>query len=295
MAIAKGKETQDVEFKRFIGVASCYIKGVNPTKKELEEIYGNTLEEEPSYVGEVEVKEGENTVKCKNVRINILALPDSDITDKPISVTIFLQKRFRYNKDKSKVQVIDKYGRTAWVTIEQCKNHEIPMYSNGPANLDKDYRPIYVGEEDLTNFFIAYLNIPPVMKYNKDEKKWYMVNDPENSECRLDHIEDYFKGDISELKDSLSLQPNNKVKILFGVRTSGEGKQYQTAYTQMFLKYGVNDYSKLDAEVQKRKNAGAFASTEFDIADIHEYSVKSSVITDNTTEDPFSSSISPFD
>ena len=39
MAIAKGKETQDVEFKRFIGVASCYIKGVNPTKKELEEGY----------------------------------------------------------------------------------------------------------------------------------------------------------------------------------------------------------------------------------------------------------------
>ena len=99
MAIAKGKETQDVEFKRFIGVASCYIKGVNPTKKELEEIYGNTVEEEPSYVGEVEVKDGENTVKCKNVRINILALPDSDITDKPISVTMFIQKRFRYNKD----------------------------------------------------------------------------------------------------------------------------------------------------------------------------------------------------
>lgn len=295
MAIAKGKETQDVEFKRFIGVASCYITGVNPTKKELEEIYGNTVEEEPSYVGEVEVKEGENTVKCKNVRINILALPDSDITDKPISVTMFLQKRFRYNKDKSKVQVIDKYGRTAWVTIEQCKNHEIPMYSNGPANLDKDYRPAYVGEEDLTNFLIAYLNIPSVMKYNNEEKKWYMVNTPEDSECRLDHIEDYFKGDLSELKLALSLQPNNKVKILFGVRTNSEGKQYQTAYTQMFLKHSVSNYSKLDASVQERKNAGAFASTEFDIADIHEYSIKSSVITDNTTEDPFASSVSPFD
>ena len=298
MAIARGKESTEGDFKRYIGVAPCFIKRLNPTKAEIEAIYGNTLEKAPEYVGEVEVTDGDTKVKYPNVRLSFLALPDQEKTGielKPISVTLFLQKRFKYNRDKTKVQVIDKYGRTAWVTIDQCKNHEIPMYSNGPANLDKDYRPAYVGEEELTNFLIAYLNIPSVMRYNQAEKKWYMVDNPQDSECRLDHIEDYFKGDFSELRSALALQPTNKVKILFGIRTDAEGRQYQSAFTQMFLRNNVSDYSKLDAAVQERKNAGAYSTTEFETTDFHEYSVKSTTLQDNTAEDPFASNSSPWD
>lgn len=298
MAIAKGKESTENDFKRYIGVAPCFIKRLNPTKAEIEAIYGNTLEKAPEYVGEVEVTDGDTKVKYPNVRLSFLALPDQEKTGielKPISVTLFLQKRLKYNRDKTKVQVIDKYGRTAWVTIDQCKNHEIPMYSNGPANLDKDYRPAYVGEEELTNFLIAYLNIPSVMRYNQAEKKWYMVDNPQDSECRLDHIEDYFKGDFSELRSALALQPTNKVKILFGIRTDAEGRQYQSAFTQMFLRNNVSDYSKLDAAVQERKNAGAYSTTEFEVTDFHEYSVKSSTLTDNTEADPFAAPASPWD
>lgn len=298
MAVAKGKESTEGDFKRYIGVAPCYIKGINPNKAQLEEIYERPQEKEPEYVGEVEVTEGNNKVKYANVRLSFLALPDPEkvhIELKPISTTLFLQNRYRYNRDQTKVQVIDKYGRTAWVTIEQAKNHEIPMYSNGPANLDKDYRPAYVGEEELTNFLIAYLNIPSVMRYNNTEKKWYMVEHPEDSECRLDHIADYFKGNFSELREALALQPANKVKILFGIRTDNEGRQYQTAFTQMFLKNSVSDYSKLDAAVQERKNAGAYSTTEFEATDFHEYSVKSTTLTDNKEADPFATPASPWD
>lgn len=298
MAVAKGKESTEGDFKRYIGVAPCYIKGINPNKAQLEEIYERPQEKEPEYVGEVEVTEGNNKVKYANVRLSFLALPDPEkvhIELKPISTTLFLQNRYRYNRDQTKVQVIDKYGRTAWVTIEQAKNHEIPMYSNGPANLDKDYRPAYVGEEELTNFLIAYLNIPSVMRYNNTEKKWYMVEHPEDSECRLDHIADYFKGNFSELREALALQPANKVKILFGIRTDNEGRQYQTAFTQMFLKNSVSDYSKLDAAVQERKNVGAYSTTEFEATDFHEYSVKSTTLTDNKEADPFATPASPWD
>ena len=296
MAIAKGKELIDGDFKRYIGVAPCYIKGINPTKAQLEEIYGSQ-DKEPEYVSEIEVTNGDNKVKCKNARVSFLALVDPEFYKediKPISITFFIQNRYRYNKDKTKVQVIDKYGRTAWVTIEQAKNHEIPMYSNGPANLDKDYRPIYIGEEDLTNFLITLLNISPVMKYNKEEKKWYLTEHPEDSECRLDHIEDYFKGDFSELKDAISLQPNNKIKILFGVRTDSEGRQYQAVFTQKFLKSNVREYSKLDEVLQERKNAGAYSTTEFEVKDFHEYSVNSTKLEDTKTEDPFGPA-SPWD
>lgn len=290
MAIAKGKEsTEATGYKRYIGVGAAFVKAVNPNKKEMEALYGREQENEPEYVGTVE-RDGKD---IPNVRISFITNPDPEKYGEGILIphTYFLRREYRYNSDKTKVQVIDKYGRTAWVTIEQAKNHEIPMYSNGPANLDKDYRPAFVGEEELTQFLINYLNIPNVMKYDRANNKWYLVDNPQDSECRLDEIEKYFKGDFTELRSAIALQPTNKVKILYGVRTSDDNKQYQTTYTRMTLKNSVTDYSKLDADVMEMKSRSTSASvaqTEYRVDDFQEYKVEATPITESTatTESP---------
>ena len=295
MAIAKGKEsTEATGYKRYIGVGAAFVKAVNPNKKEMEALYGREQENEPEYVGTVE-RDGKD---IPNVRISFITNPDPEKYGEGILIphTYFLRREYRYNSDKTKVQVIDKYGRTAWVTIEQAKNHEIPMYSNGPANLDKDYRPAYVGEEELTQFLINYLNIPNVMKYDRANNKWYLVDNPQDSECRLDEIEKYFKGDFTELRSAIALQPANKVKILYGVRTTDDNKQYQTTYTRMTLKNSVTDYSKLDADVMEMKSRSTSASvaqTEYRVDDFQEYKVEATPITENTATTE--SSDLPFD
>lgn len=295
MAIAKGKEsTEATGYKRYIGVGAAFVKAVNPNKKEMEALYGREQENEPEYVGTVE-RDGKD---IPNVRISFITNPDPDKYGEGILIphTYFLRREYRYNSDKTKVQVIDKYGRTAWVTIEQAKNHEIPMYSNGPANLDKDYRPAYVGEEELTQFLINYLNIPNVMKYDRANNKWYLVDNPQDSECRLDEIEKYFKGDFTELRSAIALQPANKVKILYGVRTTDDNKQYQTTYTRMTLKNSVTDYSKLDADVMEMKSRSTSASvaqTEYRVDDFQEYKVEATPITESTATTE--SSDLPFD
>ena len=295
MAIAKGKEsTEATGYKRYIGVGAAFVKAVNPNKKEMEALYGREQENEPEYVGTVE-RDGKD---IPNVRISFITNPDPEKYGEGILIphTYFLRREYRYNSDKTKVQVIDKYGRTAWVTIEQAKNHEIPMYSNGPANLDKDYRPAYVGEEELTQFLINYLNIPNVMKYDRANNKWYLVDNPQDSECRLDEIEKYFKGDFTELRSAIALQPTNKVKILYGVRTSDDNKQYQTTYTRMTLKNSVTDYSKLDADVMEMKSRStstSVAQTEYRVDDFQEYKVEATHITENTAATE--SSDLPFD
>lgn len=294
MAIAKGKEsTEATGYKRYIGVGAAFVKAVNPNKKEMEALYGREQENEPEYVGTVE-RDGKD---IPNVRISFITNPDPEKYGEGILIphTYFLRREYRYNSDKTKVQVIDKYGRTAWVTIEQAKNHEIPMYSNGPANLDKDYRPAYVGEEELTQFLINYLNIPNVMKYDRANNKWYLVDNPQDSECRLDEIEKYFKGDFTELRSAIALQPTNKVKILYGVRTSDDNKQYQTTYTRMTLKNSVTDYSKLDADVMEMKSRStstSVAQTEYRVDDFQEYKVEATHITESTATE---SSDLPFD
>lgn len=270
MAVAKGKSTDTAEYKRYIGVAPVFINAVNPTKKELEGFYNTTIDNEPKYLGEVEV----NDKKIPNVRIDFIVTTDETVVGTALrtKVSFFIRNEYRYNRDRTKVQVIDKYGRTAWVTIEQAKNHEIPTYSNGPANLDKDYRPLYYGEEQLTEFIRAYLGILPVMKYV--DNTWVMREHPEEYEIRLDKIANYFKNDFSELKEIITYQPNNKVKVLFGVRTTDDNKMYQTVFTDMFLKNSNSDYTKLAKAVQERKDAGAYSTTDFEVCDLKEYVVK---------------------
>ena len=96
-----------------------------------------------------------------------------------------------------------------------------------------------------------------------------------DSEAGLEHIPDYFKGDFAELRNIIGYQPNNKVKVCIGVRTTDDNKQYQAIYTGMFLKNGVNDYSRLDKSIAEDKNNGAYGDTEFDTADLHEHIVNS--------------------
>lgn len=290
MAFAKGNETTDSAIvKRYVGVAPCYVLGVNPNKAKLEEIYGTTLESAPEYLNTVDV-DGK-TVSTARIDFIVKTDPEKSNGIEMLSkVALFLRKEYRFNRDKSKVQVIDKYGRTAWVTKEEAAAHAIPVYANGPANLDADYRPCYVGEEELTNFIKTYLNIPNVMKYV--DKKWVMVDNPDECLARLENVDKIFTGDFSELNTIVNLQPNNKIKLLFGVKTNDEGKQYQAVYTQMFLKNGVQDYSKLDKDLQDRKAAGAYATTEFFVGDLKEYTVEAtSFATAPVAENPFGDTV----
>lgn len=293
MAVAKGKvSSEGGDIKRYIGVAPVFVLAVNPTKSKLEEIYGTTIENDPVYIGETEV--GEDKKKVAQVRLDFIVKIDGEkckdvdgtSIDAITRVSFFIRNQYRTNTAGDKVQVIDKYGRTAWVTKEQFSKKEIPMYSNGPANLDKDYRACFWGEEQLTNFIRAYLNIPNVMKYVN--KQWVLIDNPEEAEVRLDDIANYFKGNFAELNEILTYQPQNKVKLLFGVRTTDDNRQFQAVYTEMFLKNGVTDYSRLDKDVQERKNAGAYSTTEFEVCDLKVYHVGATPVSSlpNNTDMP---------
>lgn len=286
MAIARGNESQEArEFKRYIGVAPVFIKAVNPDKKEHEALFNTTLEEAPNYLGSVEV-DGNDVA---NARIQVVFQPDVEKIgfEMPlVTMALFLQNRPRVGANSGKTQVIDKYGRTAWVTPDELAAHAIPVYSNGPADIDKDYRPAYVGEEELMEFVKAYLCIPSINTWDANLKK--MVPNtkvkPEECECRFDNLDKIFKGDFSEIKDALGFQPTNKVKIMLGVRTDVEsGRLYQAVYTRKFLRNSSTNFSSLDKELQEMiKNAaenGRTLNTEYAAVAVHEYSVEPTTFT----------------
>lgn len=281
MAIARGNESKEAqEFKRYIGVAPVFIKAVNPDKAQHESLFNTQLEEAPNYLGKIEVDGND----VQNARIQIVFKPDVEKIgfEMPlITMAMFIQNRPRVGTASGKTQVIDKYGRTAWASPEELESHAVPMYSNGPADIDKDYRPAYVGEEELMEFVKAYLCIPSITVWDGNLKR--MVPNPkikpEECECRFDNLEKIFKGDFSEIRDALGFQPTNKVKVLLGVRTDAEsGRLYQAVYTRKFLRNAATNYSSLDKEVQEMINNamanGRTLNTEYQVVPVHEYSVE---------------------
>lgn len=274
MAFASGSESKDRVKKLYIGVAPVFIVGVNPNKAEYEKLFNRTLDDAPVYIGESEVGPEGDRVKVPQIRIDFIVKTDAEkcgveLTDR---ITFFLSKAMNFNRDRSKVEVINKYGESTYLPIA-CVEGTEPIPDNMKWYDTSGMRPTYIGEADLTAFIKAFLNIPS-KSYRKGNEVVFIKN-LADAEAKLDRIESYFRGDVSELKSVIGLQPNNRVKVMFGVKTNDDNNQFQAVYTKKFLKNMVNDYSKLDEDLQARKNAGAYPSVEFLAEPIKEYTVES--------------------
>ncbi len=272
LAIGKTQEsTETQEFKRYVGVGSSFVVAVNPTKKELEEIYGREMANEPEYV--VDTDNG------KEARISLVVKTDPNVCGgiEIINRAMFtLRNAPAYNRDQTKVQVIDKYGNTTWADVEVAKAKGKVLTANGNgAKIADDYRMACVGEADLIEFLKPYLGVGDAFNYVNGS--WVLKDNTDDYLFGLEHIKDYFSGDFSEIKEAIALQPNNKVKLLYGVRTADDGKQYQAVVTRhgfVLPNYaGAKAFERLEKELARAKDSGSFATTELKVQELAEYSV----------------------
>ena len=277
MAIKIGKQSEEGVFKLYKGIAAVNVLAVNPNKAELERITGRTYEEEPVYRGKDD--DGNETMRITfYTKTNADAKVNSGI-ELVLPISFTLVKTRRVGQQSGKIQVIDKYGRTAWATPADLESKAIPQYAKGPANISADYRPAVVGEEYLINFLIKWLNIPGPANYK--EGQWVMKDNPEDSEVSI-NLAKVFAGDVSELAEVVNMAREYLVKVAVGVRTTDDGKQYHAVFTRDFAKNAVTDYSKLDAAIVEFQNNGGAPNTTFDVNPLHENVVESTQFTPNT-------------
>lgn len=267
-AFGKAVESKEsAPVKRFVGVAPVKIIAVNPTKAELESIYNTTLDKEPEYLGSREV----NGNNVPFIRIDFVVKTDAEKSgvEMTTKASFFVRKQYMMNRDATKVKVVDKYARTAWVTQDEYKNRLIPTYSNGPARIDKDYRMLYQGEEELLMFVKNYLGILDVDEYA--DGVWRMRSNPEDYTAGFSEIDKWFKGDITEIKSAIEMMPDNYIKLLFGVRTTDEGREYQDVFTRASQRFNTRKNTTIEKALTEAKNAGAYPNTYFELCDIKEY------------------------
>ena len=250
MAISNGVETKETQggARLMTGLVPMMVVAVNPSKKELEQIYGRDLEKEPEYISadEAGVKKLRVDFIMKTVINDKLGCNEEIITKVPF----FLEDKPAYTSDGSKVYMLNLYGENACIPVEDAKKNTLP--DNMQWYNTTKMRPAYRGEIELVLFLKAYLGIPN--RAYKDK----VIPDVSKAEIQLEKIKNYFSGDIKEFVSVVNLRkPTNIVLLPGGVRTTDDNKQYQAWYLKKPLKYGTTnlDYIKRDiAERQSQMN-----------------------------------------
>lgn len=284
---AGAASTEASEIKRYIGIAPCRVLCVNPNKNQIKALLGYEPKEEPVYTGVQEV----DGKPVNYARITFVIRTDAEKCgiETTQMMSFFIRNQYRKGSQSGKYQVIDEFGRTAWATEDVIKAKGKIYYKDGAmeANISQNYRPIFVGEEELTNFLKAYLNIPNVMDYVNGS--WVMKTGDalKDSLCRLDDINNYFKGNFNEIKSAIDLQPTNKVKVLFGIRTDGD-KEYQDVYTRTVLRNNSTNIAALQKEIEESRNAGGLSNRIYEFCDLKEYKVEATDFSNtDVASDPF--------
>lgn len=203
-------------YSKFVGLANLKIVTVNPTKAEIKGLFDREMEKEPEYWDK-------NTQQRKlvfyYVGSELAILPDGSTQQKDINGThtVFMKDEGEVTKAGDKMVYIDKFGNSMYLAKSDIGSDK---YKLDWSSL----RVAFKGEADLI-YLLKALAAP------SREQEFYL---PEVKDIILN-------GNVSVLRNVIN-QCNahgNTIRALLGIRTSGEGKKYQTIYDRC-IERGTN-------------------------------------------------------
>ena len=211
------------EGKLYTGLANMKVVAINPNKLQLEAL-GYKPQAEPVYTG---IEDG-----VKKLRLDFyLAHKEHPMRTK---LAFFIEDKPRINQDGTKAEWINNFGRTAWGTPSAAPSG-LKWFDASTARAAK------VGEADLHNFLINWLNISP------------------NDEAKLDNFDALFLGNYTELRSLLAGASNNEVRVLLTVR---DGK-YQAVYGRYFDRATNKRTNYWEAHIKSQTESGYAPKEDF--------------------------------
>lgn len=248
----------------FLGKRAFKIAAVNPDEA--------WLKANKFYVGEKEF-ERTGTMQTKNKpegTTNRFAKVDvfiKDAFDEPngpvIKISYMIQERYNISNDGLKCQIINKYGSTLWVPIEEARTLVIsnPNIGTYPYVLD-GIKPCLVGEESLVSFIRSLRNLNNVRAETSVEDRLKLSSMFEKKD-----LDKMFSGNFNDISNLLN-HGDTTVGFLLGAKTSEKGSVYQDIYRDMPLRpYQVkgNKDEYLVKKVAKDQAESRYSNTYFDL------------------------------
>lgn len=207
MAI-KGNEKTEKGFKKYVGMFNANVVAINPTKEELSNLLGTDVKNDIEYTGY-------NNDGNKKLTLGIWL---SDVSTGQI---------FPLRLSLEDTVVVSKSGKTQYIN-----DIGVTSYSDDPNNLpswvsDRPIRKAKKGEENLYKFLTRWLS--------------HLDYDNQDTEVVLDW-EKLISGNVKELRETIDRFKNRTICVMAIVRTSTDGKDYQSIYSQDFLPSFCMDY-----------------------------------------------------
>jgi hypothetical protein len=219
-----GEPVQGSTFKKYKGIIPFNVISVNPDIMALKKLFPKRdITDEPRYIFE---KEGRKSF-CFRIYLRMI---DPKQEEPPImDVSFWLGDNFAVSSG-GKVQVINVYGDTKWITKEELAAKEIKTLGTMRPFPGK-WRQAVQGEEKLTRFVRDFLCIKQPFNYKSGE--WILKEGDAIKECEGyfegDDLKKLISGNSDPIRKYLAGRPDNKIKFLCGIRANN-GKEYQTVY-----------------------------------------------------------------
>jgi hypothetical protein len=208
------------DFTKKVGLFEAEVVAINPDAEEYKDILGMELKEDSKATEYL----GKGQSGNKTLRIDFW-LEEVKSKEK-FKVTFFLEDAIKENKDNTKKQYINTVGMCSW--------------ADDPNNLaswftTREYRPAFVGEEDLYNFLRTWLgNLDLRDAASTLELEWKKL----------------MNGNVKDLKTLVGGEFATNVVALATVKSvikEDETKQYQAVFNKAFLPgYSIKQFRLID-------------------------------------------------
>ena len=273
----KAQEVADGPIRKlFTGAENFKVIAVNPTKEEIEKMYGREINFTPEYTNTTKVTDGDGEREVDQIRLDFyLSNEDDSITTK----AQFYIAKTHHKSQTGKLKVINDFGKTTWLEKDAIQSGSVP--DNMSWYNTSGIKVALRGEEELISFLSNLLNLP------FDLSK---LEDVSDAHARISKEEwaKIFAEDFSLLKGIIE-STNNKVGVVLGVKTKQDGKLVQTIFNRTTLRQYTLDSTKADKfkwilkDILEAKAAGAFGNVEFGADDLslREFSIVPDQLTMN--------------
>ena len=241
-------------------------------------MYDRELNFTPEYVGTTKVTDSDGEREVNQIRLDFfLANEDNSITTK----VQFYVADTHHRSASGKYKCINSFGRDIWLEKDAVQTKTLPdnlsWYNADGVKVAKR------GETEMISFLVNLLNLP----FNLDK-----VSDVSEAYARIDKAEwaKIIGGDVTLLRNIVA-GTNNKVGILLGVKTTGEGKLRQTALNKHTLRQFTLSstkpakYKYILKDLDDAKANGALGNVDFGPRSLilGEHQLEATVISDENT------------
>lgn len=279
----KSQSASDVVRKLYTGVENFKVIALNPTKAEIEAIYGREIDYNPEYLSETEIEENGVKKKYKQVKFDFFL----ENEDKSISTRLqfYVADTYKQSATTGTYQVVNIFGKSTWLSKEIIQSKQLPdnMSFFDPEGLRIAKR----GEVELVDALVALLNLKAFKGTGDRSDSYAQIPD--------DVWKNMFeKGDFSFIQGIVK-GSENKIGVLLGVKTKDDGGKVQATFQKKVLRQFVLKQTKPDRfsyllrEVKSSQDNGAFSTVDFGPEDLNlrEYNPSSTTSSDPNQMDVF--------